>query len=359
MTGNKGEWSEIYVFLKLLAEGKLNAADANLNAIPHIFYPIIKIIRQENQNKREYHLINGNIKIIDGTNGNEILNLPKEDFVKRSQQLFDEIRKVQGRSFGFEDIECFLKSIQIKSLTASKTDKADIKVVVHDLYTGLKPQLGFSIKSMLGGNSTLFNPGNTTNFIYKVTGEGELNIDEINKIEKVPKIANRISTLSKKGFVLTFERIQSKKLELNLKIIDSDLPKILASLLLLKYSTPRLDLLEDAVEQLTKENPLKYDLSKGHPFYEYKIKNFLTDSALGMTPTTIWKGQYDATGGIIIVKDNGELVCYHIFNRNEFQNYLLKNTKLEQASTKRYKFGSLYREDGGIYIKLNLQVRFN
>ena len=25
LTGNKGEWSEIYVFLKLLADGRLNA----------------------------------------------------------------------------------------------------------------------------------------------------------------------------------------------------------------------------------------------------------------------------------------------------------------------------------------------
>jgi len=28
---NKGEWSEVYVFLKLLAEGKLYAADKDLN----------------------------------------------------------------------------------------------------------------------------------------------------------------------------------------------------------------------------------------------------------------------------------------------------------------------------------------
>ena len=42
LSGNKGEWSEIYVFLKLLGEGRLNAADANLIAIPDIYYPIIK-----------------------------------------------------------------------------------------------------------------------------------------------------------------------------------------------------------------------------------------------------------------------------------------------------------------------------
>ncbi|MBD3211216.1 MAG: HpaII family restriction endonuclease, partial [Candidatus Lokiarchaeota archaeon] len=30
ITGNKGEWSEIYVFFKLLADGKLYAADGDL-----------------------------------------------------------------------------------------------------------------------------------------------------------------------------------------------------------------------------------------------------------------------------------------------------------------------------------------
>lgn len=357
LSGNKGEWSEIYVFLKLLADGRLNAADANLNAIPNVYYPIIKILRQENSGSREYR-INGSIKIYDNNN-TELLNLPIADFVSRSQKLFTDLRNADGRSFAFADIETFLHSIDVNSLTALKTDKADIKVVVHDLNTGMQPQLGFSIKSMLGGNSTLFNPGNTTNFIFEITGNGQLNIDEINAIETSPKIANRITELKARGFGIKFIKIQSDTLKLNLQLIDSDLPEILAELLLLKYSTPGLALLSATLNQLTQNNPLHFDLSQGHPFYEYKIKNFLTDSALGMTPATMWTGQYDATGGIIIVKENGELVCYHIYNRNEFQNYLLNNTRLEQASTSRYNFGDLYNENGKTFLKLNLQVRFN
>jgi hypothetical protein len=45
--GNRGEWSEIYVFLKLLATGKIYAADEHLNRIENMFFPIIKIIREE------------------------------------------------------------------------------------------------------------------------------------------------------------------------------------------------------------------------------------------------------------------------------------------------------------------------
>jgi hypothetical protein len=165
--------------------------------------------------------------------------------------------------------------------------------------------------------------------------------------------------MRRRGYQIKFRNIQSATLQLNLQLIDSDLPQIIAELLLLKYSTPGLALLASSLAQLTMNNPLNFDLSQGHPFYEYKIKNFLTDSALGMTPARMWTGQYDATGGIIIVKGSGELVCYHIYNRNEFQSYLLNNTRLEQASTTRYNFGDVYLENGQPYIKLNLQVRFN
>ena len=50
ISGNIGEWSEIYVFFKLLAEGKLFAADDELNKLEGEYYPIIKIIRTEDKN---------------------------------------------------------------------------------------------------------------------------------------------------------------------------------------------------------------------------------------------------------------------------------------------------------------------
>ena len=43
--GNKGEWSEFYTFIKLLADKQLNGADENLQKVADIFYPILKIIR--------------------------------------------------------------------------------------------------------------------------------------------------------------------------------------------------------------------------------------------------------------------------------------------------------------------------
>ena len=49
LTGNKGEWSEIYTLFKLLGDGVVYAGDQNLNKIQDLFYPIIMIIRQEKE----------------------------------------------------------------------------------------------------------------------------------------------------------------------------------------------------------------------------------------------------------------------------------------------------------------------
>lgn len=49
MTGNIGEWSELYTLFKLLADGKLYAADADTNKIPDIYYDIIKVLRKEKE----------------------------------------------------------------------------------------------------------------------------------------------------------------------------------------------------------------------------------------------------------------------------------------------------------------------
>ena len=43
LSGNKGEWSEIYAFLRLLEIKKLYAADAELNKKDDMFYNIIKL----------------------------------------------------------------------------------------------------------------------------------------------------------------------------------------------------------------------------------------------------------------------------------------------------------------------------
>ena len=132
-------------------------------------------------------------------------------------------------------------------------------------------------------------------------------------------------------------------------------PRILVIFVVSGVVLQALGLYEKLVELAGERDPLGYGDSK---MYEYKFKKFLCSCALGMKPAQMWDGLDEANGGYIIVKANGEILAYHIYNRNFFEQYLLDNTILERASTSRHDYMSLYEEDGEMYIKLNLQVRF-
>ena len=359
LSGNIGEWSELYVFFKLLAEKKLYAANAELKKIEDIYYPVIKILNKDPLGEYEYHT-NSVIKIID-SKGTLIDSIPIQKFKENALILLNKLKsKPAQRSFEITALSSFLSKIKISKIKAKSSEKRDITIVVHDMFTGFNPKLGFSVKSQIGGDSTLFNASQQTNFVYEITCNKpltELEIDSINNISSKGKIKDRINSLFNHGCILKFQKIDSSQLTNNLIIVDSALPQMLSEMLIDYYLGK-----ENSVVALTKilieKNPLKFDLSTEQPFYEYKIKNLLTDIALGMTPKTPWNGIYDANGGYIVVKENGEVLCYHIYNRNEFQEYLFRNTKFETPSSGRNKFGKIYKKDNKLYIKLNLQIRF-
>jgi len=222
-----------------------------------------------------------------------------------------------------------------------------------------QPLLGFSIKSQIGNPSTLLNAGKTTNFIYSVEGItlNDTEIQMINSIETKNKIKDRIIAILGKGAKFNFKGTEQKIFSNNLTLIDSFLPKIIGAIVYTFY-TEKASKMKSLVESLQSRNPLNFDISDDHKFYNYKIKRFLIDIALGMMPSKVWTGKYDATGGYLIVKEDGEILCYHMYNKNEFEDYLLNNTKLDTASSTRHEFGKLYVENGKLFFKLNLQIRF-
>lgn len=356
ITGNKGEWSEIYALFKLLGDKQLFLGDKNIEKIEGLVYPIIKILRSENNGEFEYS-IKDEIILVSGTE--QVLKIPIEQFKTRALFLLDVIKENRERTFSVPEIEEFMQSINCISLKASSSAKTDITIVVHDQRTNQQPTLGFSIKSQLGSPSTLLNAGKTTNFIFKINGASltDQQINEINSISSRSKIVDRISEIQAKGGSFEFVKTERQIFSNNLVLIDSLLPQILSQIVFNFYSS-EYSHLTDLVNQTSKKNPLNFDIENEHKFYEYKIKRFLTDVALGMMPSKVWSGKYDATGGYLIIKENGDVLCYHIYNRNEFEDYLLNNSKLDTASSSRHGFGEIYKANDELYINLNLQIRF-
>ena len=356
LTGNKGEWSEIYTLLKVLADKQLYAGDSELNKIEKLIFPVIKILRDESNGTYEFGYEN-DLVVVKGNE--EEFRIPVADFQKQTVDLLKQIREATSATFSIPEIEKFIQSFNCNSLKAKSTVKSDIRIVIHDQRTGTTPELGFSIKSQLGGASTLLNAGKTTNFIYEIGGDAisEDSVREINDINSRSKIKDRIEKIQSLSNNLDFIKTESATFGNNLTLIDSSLPKIISEILL-KFFTSTSSKTSELVDKITESNPLGYNLENQHPFYSYKIKRFLTDVALGMMPSKVWTGELDATGGYLVVKEDGEILCYHIYNRNEFEDYLLSNTKLETASSSRHDFGSIYEENGKLLFKLNLQIRF-
>jgi type II restriction enzyme len=355
LTGNRGEWSEVYALFKLLAEGKLYPGDKNITKVTKLFFPIIKIIKNESGINFEYELDGDIVLVNDSINE---FRIHVKDFQANAIKLLDVIKKSK-KTFGDSDIEHFMLSFNSKKLKAKSTVKSDIRIIIHDLRINTTADLGFSIKSELGGDSTLLNAGETTNFVYKIEGydftESEMSI--INDIDTKSKIKDRLLKILSYGTAISFAEPYRQIFKNNLILIDSLLPNILAELTYSFY-TSKYNSIKELTGVITKKNPLGYDFQHSHSFYEYKIKRFLTDVALGMMPSKVWSGTYDATGGNLVVKANGDVLCYHIYDRNEFENYLYENTRLETASSTKHKFGTIYSSNLEFYFKLNLQVRF-
>ena len=278
-------------------------------------------------------------------------------FMQESASLLEEIKSAKKSAFEIPASEAFMSTIGCTILKAPSRDKADIHIVIHDLRTNMTPLLGFSIKSQLGSASTLLNAGATTNITYTICGKN-LSDEEIAEINSIDSHLERMAEIGKQGCSLSYKEIDSAVFMNNLQFLDICMPQFIADCLLVD-SVGEDSSLTHCVSEVAKKNPFDYNGKNVAEFYEHKMKVLLLSAALGMTPGKEWTGRYDANGGYLVVRKDGEIVCYHFYNQNDVEDYLYNNTRFERASRGRYNFGSLYRgDDGGVYIKLNLQIRF-
>lgn len=350
---NKGEWSELYAFAYILSTGILYAADKDLNKIEEIFFPVIKIIREEEPGEYIEYKTGDKIRIYSGDT--LLKEVDRSEFDNIILNLSEKIPQ-GSRAFEIPEAEGFFGSIYCKKVKANALKKEDITLQLRDIHTGISPVCGFSIKSYLGANPTLVNPGINTNFIYTINGCNDFIMNEVNSISTRTKLIDKMKQLTKSGctFTLHDDRISAQFTE-NLQYIDTLMPKFLNLMVLYAYQYGLRHSI-DVVEKLKELNPLGFSNTA---MYEYKYKKLLSAFALGLTPErTDWAGTEDANGGYITVKRDGSVVCYHLYNRADFENYLLNYTYFEKPSTSKYNYFEIYKENNEYKIKLCLQIRF-
>lgn len=355
MTGNKGEWSELYTLFKLLADGKLYAADADTNKIPDTYYDVLKVIRSQTDANWEYRR-DAEVKVVNASTGEIVCSVPVEKFVEQANMLLNGIisNKTGTGAFELPETWRFAKSICCNTLKAKSQNKADIVLMVHDIMSGRDDNFGFSIKSQLGSPSTLFNASGATNFTFKVTG-AILNQEQISQFESYKRFKDKFSYLASLGAEIKFLKTDNEFFDFNLKMVMPEMPAVFAEMMK-SYFKGEAVLISELTEIVAKSGVV--NTLDNNVFLTHKVKELLTNIALGMVPNTLWTGDYEATGGYIIVKDDGDIVCYHIYNQNAFKNYMLKNTRFDTPSKSKHGFGHIYSENGEQFIKLNVQIRF-
>ena len=359
LTGNKGEWSEPYVLLKVLADGKLHLGDENFNQIQEIVYPVISVLRHEKNRQVSF---TPKDKLIVVSNGNKVFEVPIKQFVDNARICFEKIKEgSKGKgAFAIPEIEAFLGSFSVDTLKAKSKLKNDVTIQITDPNTFLSPALGFSVKSQLGKPSTLVNASGPTNFVYRITGPGELPSTVLAEVNQTRLFSKKLELIRNAGFTIVYDSMDSPVFRSNLQTIDFYFDTIIADMLLSYYSSTnsKANSMVKYMQEITERNPRGYDLKINSSIYEMMMKRFLTDYALGMRAGEVWKRDYQATGGYLIVRRDGELICYHFYFTKKFEEYLFNNTKLDTGDPKKIGFGKIYIEEGVQKMKLNLQIRF-
>lgn len=364
LKGNKGEWSEVYIFLKLLNDGKLYIADKNLNAIKNVFLNIVKILREN------YSYFTGKtVRIL--LNDEELAGqIPLEKIQNYKEKIWNLIQsKISGNSIvSTDEISDFFEEMKISKLRAPSSKTEDLKMEVQDYRSGINSVVGFSCKSSFSAEATLFNASNdNTNFRFKVTGN--INDKIMNQFNNILTkqghiaIGERMMFLKKSGCDLQFIKACKETAERNLILSGgTELPEIVGSMLKFYYfeneGKSENSSCSSALNYIAAKNIAKYRYSNNYDIYERKIGTLLYDMFCGMRLSTNWDGRSSVNGGYIVVKNNGEVIAFHSTVADEFKQFLITQLGFESPSASRHNYMKIEKESGQYLLNLNLQIRF-
>lgn len=349
MQYNKGEWSELYTLFTIFNDRKIAAADSNLEPTSE-YYDFLEVLREDEPGKmRFYNLERKNSVVILNENRQKIKELNTGELSEKTKKILNVIKdKEGGGTFVIPEAIALMEEYCLEKVKAKSSDKSDIQAIVRDKISS-RQKLGFSIKSRLGGAPTLLNASAHTGFKFKVK-----NIQDIQSINDVDGVKGKVKAIYEQGGLIEYQCTTSQIFKDNLRLIDTVLPSILASMII-KYFSGESNNVSGLCKAVATDNI--YELTEKD--IEFKIKNLLRAIALGMVPGKPWSTRLSTYGGYIVVKETGDLVCYHLYNDDDFKDYLFTNTKFDTPDAKRHDFGYLYTNgDGAVSLDLNFQIRF-
>ena len=327
----------IEYFKKILTDSR------NITKVGDVFYPSYVVLYDK---KYLYHEDLQSIGVI-------IYSLYGEVLFCTSANLFlEEVSVLMKTSSNSDDTISTTFAVLENLFRNNEKDTSKFKSFVKIFWLDLSG-------NHIGSSATLLNASGATNFVYRIKGctFSDKEIECINAIDSRTKIIDRIAAIERKGGKLVFDKVDNDTFRRNLDMIDLGLGATIAQLLLEQFNIGA-RMFDELTDALAQSNPLGFDKADAVEVYTFKLKKLLTSAALGMMPSKKWSGKYDANGSYLVVKKDGEILCYHFYDQNRFEDFLFKNAYLERGKTRRHGYASLYRdEDSNVYFKLNLQIR--
>jgi hypothetical protein len=281
--GNKGEWSEFYAFIKILTDGKVFTANKDLKILEDHFHLVLKIIRQEAAGKKSYDISKNDGKVTISNESSEIAVVELRKIKGSVAQVFCQIKNSKGTTFEVASAVGPMSDLHCTQLRASSGKKADLTIVLHDKKSPEFPELGFSIKSMLGSPATLLNASGATNFVYKIATENN------NPIQSSDNMSVRDATKLTYGVgaQLEFIGIDSVMFRHNLRKIDSIFPEIVSQMLR-HYYMGEATTLKDIADKIATDVEFMDRIDFTKEMLVMNIKRFLSSIALGMMPRWLY-----------------------------------------------------------------------
>ncbi len=338
---NYGEWTEAYVFLRLLGNGRIYAAGRNFERDENVYIDILNIIRYEKEHILEFQRDLEGVNAKD--NGVVFRVLACSELVDKADFLYNAIKNVTSGNMKFSvpEIETYLSDLNFSQpkvpklpseIEAEYGKKTDIIITMQDSLDHAVSTTGFSIKSHLGSASTLFNSSIASNFLYEIVGCDDREMYEINGNYISSEIGMFKYIRDNPNLTLEFKGT-SEEFNNNLDFVELKMPEILSCAILTQigyYDRGVSSKTRDVIEMVAQRNPV--GVRRPEIWYEAKIKDFLYASFSGLTASESWDGRRKLSGGYIDVAKDGQMLYYRAVSDDIFNTFLYQHTFFDRPS---------------------------
>lgn len=340
---NYGEWTEAYVFLRLLGNGRIYGADSNFEKDENVYMDILNILRYEKGHMLKFERVFSDSQVHAHDDGKVFRILAYTELIEKADYLYSAIKEIDSvdRKFSVPIIETYLKELRLSQPKVPKLpsevaeqygSKTDIIITVDDSVDHCVSTLGFSVKSHLGQASSLFNCSQASNLKFKIVGCNDETMNHINgnEIDSEKGIFKYIKDNT--DIYLEFQGTSDQFAD-NLDLIDGRMPELFANLLLLQLSylgEADSRKTRDLISKLSEINPV--NARRPEVWYETNMKKFLYASFAGLTASNPWDGRRRLSGGYIDVSKDGEMLYYRAVSDDIFESYLYEHTFIDRPS---------------------------